>query len=238
MIEENIYNRRSFIEKSLKITIAAGIAGSGLISGCTGNKKENENSNEKPVSPPEDLMQEHGVLNRILLIYDKCRADLVIKKGFQPEQLLRSAEIMRSFVEDYHEKQEEKYLFPRFEQANLLKDLVQILQIQHDKGRSLTNQITILSRLKVMNDKESNRLFQLLSDFNIMYRPHEAREDTILFPAFRKLVSKNEYDALGEEFEKNEQKQFGQDGFEKIISQVEEIEKQLGIYDLSNFTPK
>ncbi len=34
-----------------------------------------------------------------------------------------------------------------------------------------------------------------------MYRPHEAREDTILFPALRKLVSKNEYHSLGEKFE-------------------------------------
>jgi hypothetical protein len=29
-----------------------------------------------------------------------------------------------------------------------------------------------------------------------MYNPHEAREDTVLFPAFRNLVSKNEYDSL------------------------------------------
>ena len=33
--------------------------------------------------------------------------------------------------------------------------------------------------------------------FNLMYEPHEAREDTILFPAFHKLVSQHEYDALG-----------------------------------------
>jgi len=29
-----------------------------------------------------------------------------------------------------------------------------------------------------------------------------------LFPAFRKIVSQNEYDSLGEEFEKNEHKTF------------------------------
>jgi hemerythrin-like domain-containing protein len=70
-----------------------------------------------------------------------------------------------------------------------------------------------------------------------MYRPHEAREDTVLFPAFRKLVSKHEYDALGEEFEDNEHKHFGQDGFETMVGRVSAIEKQLGIYDLNQFTP-
>jgi hypothetical protein len=42
-----------------------------------------------------------------------------------------------------------------------------------------------------------------------MYRPHEARENIVLFPAFRKIVSTHEYDALGEEFEDNEHKKFG-----------------------------
>ncbi len=54
-----------------------------------------------------------------------------------------------------------------------------------------------------------------------MYRPHEAREDTILFPALRKLVSKNEYDSLGEKFENNEHKLFGKGGFETMVSKVE-----------------
>ncbi|AHF17361.1 hypothetical protein NIASO_06125 [Niabella soli DSM 19437] len=35
-----------------------------------------------------------------------------------------------------------------------------------------------------------------------MYRPHEAREDTVLFPAFRKIVSRHEYDSLGKHLKK------------------------------------
>ena len=68
--------------------------------------------------------------------------------------------------------------------------------------------------------------------------PHEAREDTVLFPAFRKIVSRNEYDSLGEEFEKNEHRLFGEDGFEMMVNKVAGIEKALGIYELSQFTPE
>ena len=76
--EYSTHNRRRFIEKGMMVTIATGIiAGTGfLLTGC----KENEE--EKEVSPPEDLMQEHGVLNRILLIYDHCRTQLVNKQSF------------------------------------------------------------------------------------------------------------------------------------------------------------
>jgi hypothetical protein len=71
-----------------------------------------------------------------------------------------------------------------------------------------------------------------------MYEPREAREDTVLFPASRKIVSKNEYDALGEEFEKNGEPHFHGDGFEKNVDAVAKLEKELGISDLAQFTPK
>ena len=71
-----------------------------------------------------------------------------------------------------------------------------------------------------------------------MYRPHEAREDTILFPAIRSIVSKHEFNSLGEDFEKREHQLFGQGGFEVFVDKVARIEKQLGIYDLAQFTPQ
>jgi hypothetical protein len=77
----------------------------------------------------------------------------------------------------------------------------------------------------------------LLHDFNRMYRPHEAREDTVLFPALRNLMSEKDYHSLGEDFEKREQALFGKDGFEAVVAKVESIEIQLGINDLWQFTP-
>jgi hemerythrin-like domain-containing protein len=71
-----------------------------------------------------------------------------------------------------------------------------------------------------------------------MYRPHEAREDTVLFPALHTVLSAKRMKELGEQFEKEEDRLFGDEGFEKTVDQVAAIEKQLGIYDLSQFTAK
>lgn len=226
----NDQNRRNFIQRGIQFAVATGLT-SVTMFGC------HEKTEEKEVSPPEDLMQEHGLLNRILLIYDQCRSSLIDKRSFDPAILLNSAGIIRAFVEDYHEKQEENYLFPRFQKANQLTDLVQILKQQHDAGRAITGQLLQLSKTKSLGDTESQKLIELLTNFNHMYRPHEAREDTVLFPAFRKLVSQHEYDSLGEEFEGNEHKRFGEDGFETMVSKVADIEKELGIYELAQFTP-
>jgi hypothetical protein len=76
-----------------------------------------------------------------------------------------------------------------------------------------------------------------MARFIRMYRPHEAREDTVLFPAIRSIVSAHEYAALGEEFEDKEHALFGAEGFEGVVDRVARIEKKLGIYDLARFTP-
>jgi hemerythrin-like domain-containing protein len=223
-------HRRDFLLNSLKagvITVATG----NLIAAC------HSEGDEKEVSPPEDLMQEHGLLNRILLIYDHTRGQIATAQSPNLPALHAAAGIIRSFVEDYHEKQEEDYLFPRFRKAGQLTDLVDTLLKQHDAGRRITDQLLQLTRGATVNMAESQQLVSLLTVFNTMYRPHEAREDTVLFPAFRKLVSRHEYDSLGEDFEKNEQKHFGQDGFETMVARVADIERQLGIFDLNQFTP-
>ena len=77
-----------------------------------------------------------------------------------------------------------------------------------------------------------------MRQFIRMYNPHEAREDTVLFPAFRGIVSAHEFDSLGEDFERKEDEPFGDDGFEKMVDKVAQTEKKLGIYDLAQFTPK
>jgi len=227
-------DRRNFINTGLKLTVA-GIAGISLMAGCTEKEEIGEEGQE--VLPPEDLMQEHGLLNRLLLIYDTSRNHLQAKENFPVEMLNKAAGIIRTFVEDYHEKQEENYLFPRFEKTNQLTGLVKILRQQHQAGRNITEQVMALSKSITRTETENQRLIELLALFNKMYRPHEAREDTVLFPAFRKIVSKHEYDSLGEEFEKNEHKLFGEDGFETMVNKVMAIEKSLGIYELAQFTP-
>jgi hemerythrin-like domain-containing protein len=202
-------------------------------------KDNDQNDKHEEISPAEDLMREHGVLNRVLLIYEEHLRFLSAKKPFDGSILVSAADVIRRFVEDYHEKLEENFLFPRFRKAGKLVGLVDTLQTQHKAGRELTAQIRELAAtatFKLVSD--ADKLGDALRAFLRMYRPHEAREDTVLFPAFRSVVSPHEYAALGDDFEKKEDELFGEDGFFKVVDQVAQLEKKLGIYDLSKFTPK
>ena len=231
-----VVDRRVFLRSGIVFSGAA-LAGAALLRGAEKEKKEG--GGEIPVGPPEDLMREHGVLKRVLLIYAEALRRLDAKHDFPPDALAEAAGIIRSFVEDYHEKLEENFLFPRFEKANQLVDLVKVLRTQHQAGRRVTDITLRFANLQSFkNDSERAQLIGSMQQFIRMYNPHEAREDTVLFPAFRKIVSPHEFDSLGEDFEKKEDELFGEDGFEKVVDKVAGIEKRLGIYDLAQFTPK
>ena len=222
--------RRQFLKTTATAAALIGLTGVSFLQGCDNDKKDD-------VSPAEDLMREHGLLNRILLVYDTCKIHLINNETFSIDAMIDAAQIIRHFIEDYHEKLEEDFLFPRFEKANYLSDLVLVLRRQHQAGRIITDRLINIGKLKSFTHEDNQKVIKLLSDFNRMYRPHEAREDTILFPGLKKIITPNEYDSLGEDFEKKEQELFGKGGFESMVDKVAEIEKQLDIYDLAKFTP-
>jgi hemerythrin-like domain-containing protein len=229
--------RRSFLSSSALLASSLVLPAPFLAEQAkTAKKVDAEKEGEEDVSTNEDLMREHGVLNRILLIYDESLRRLQSSDknaGFDPDVLTRSAGLIKKFIEDYHEKLEENHLFPRFEKAGKLVELVKTLRAQHAAGRIVTDRI-----LASVKSKDLQGTGASLTAFIRMYRPHEAREDTVLFPALHDIVSKHEYDALGEQFEGIERKTFGGDGFDMAVDQVTDLEKRLGIYDLAQFTPK
>ena len=230
MDERLMRTRRVFLKSGIFIGGAA-LAGVGVLRAAEKAKEE--------VSPAEDLMREHGVLKRVLLIYEEAIRRMTANQELPVETVADSAKIIRNFIEDYHEKLEENFLFPRFEKAGKLTDLVKTLRDQHQAGRRVTDlTLGLAKQSTIKNADERAQLADSLRQFIRMYNPHEAREDTVLFPAFRKIVSANEYASLGENFEKKEHELFGEDGFEKMVDKVTNIEKKLGIYELAQFTPK
>jgi len=224
---------------------SAAAASAALIAGCTGSNNHravatvaNEPHEEEEVSPSEDLMREHGLLERILLVYEESVARLDSGRDLQPGVLVGAAAIVRQFVEDYHEKLEEDFVFPRLERARKLAELVATLRTQHQAGRRLTDVIARLATKTTIAAEASRReLTTALRAFIRMYRPHAAREDTVLFPAFREVVSKREYAELGEQFEHKEHELFGEQGFTGMVDAVAKLERELGIADLASFTP-
>ena len=222
-------NERRAVLRALTSTMGV------VLVGCAAGGSHAESPHEEEeaeVTPGEDLMQEHGVLERVLLVYEEAARRLERNEALELTVVTTAAEIVRRFVEDYHERLEEEQVFPRLEAAKREAALVATLRRQHQRGREVTAEIA-----KLASASPSPDLAKALRGFIRMYRPHAAREDTVLFPAFRSVVGGAAYRELGEKFEEQEHVRLGEHGFEKAVADVGRLETALGIGDLASFTP-
>ena len=241
--------------KRRQLLTGISVAGAGvLLNACrntqprSGGATNDENKNEAPapgeaepveVTAAEDLMREHGILRRVLLVYQEFASRLQQDPAFVPlDALEKAAKLFQVFGEDYHEKKlEEVFIFPAVKKApGEAAKYVDVLLAQHARGREITNYLLSVTQADQITSNNRGSLYMALKSFVRMYDHHAAIEDTVVFPAWKAAVGGNELDALGEKFEEIEHEQFGDDGFEAALKRMEEIEESLGMSNLDMFT--
>jgi hemerythrin-like domain-containing protein len=228
------HSRRTFLKRGWAV-LAISMAGCSpaLVSARGDNEEKSAD-----LLPPEYLMRDHGVLSRLLLIYDEAIQRMGAGEDLPIEPLAQASRMVRNFVEDYHQKLEEEFLFPCFRKAGRFVDLANVLVQQHKTGRKLTDAVIRLASAKGLKDPGNRRMLaESMQQYVRMYRAHAAREDTVFLPGFRGVMTPREFAALGKEFENRGEERYGYTGFFRIVEQVGDIEKRLGISDLSKLTP-
>jgi hemerythrin-like domain-containing protein len=193
---------------------------------------------EKKVGATEDLMREHGVLRRALLVYRETAARLRADPAkVDPQPLHRTAMLFRNFGEDYHEKKlEEAHIFPTVRKAGgPAAAYVDVLIAQHERGREITDYILAVTGKGAIGGGDAEPLARVFDTLDLMYENHAAREDTIVFPAWKDALSEHQLEQMGEAFDEIEARQFGKDGFEDAVAQIGQIEAALGFADLAGF---
>lgn len=216
-----------------------GIAGTGVVlisSAAPGAEEKKKKKEDMP--PTEDLMREHGVLRRILLVYDEAARRLPAEDAVVGV-VASAAGIIHRFVEGYHEKLEEEFVLPKLEKAGKLAYLAKTIRVQHAAGRKLTDAISKNAKPgKGASAEQRRAIVADMQSFGRMYAAHAAWEDTDIFPAYRAMFTERELDKLGDQFEEQEHKLLGGAGFEGSLKDVGDLEKALGVHDLARYTPR
>jgi hemerythrin-like domain-containing protein len=229
--------------KLLFDSIALGFAGTAslpLLAEPFPQEDKSKDSKEPEVTATEDLMREHGVLRRALLVFlevvPKLRQN---PAGVDAAALQQAAKLFRTFGEDYHERMlEEQHIFPLIrKQGPELKRYAEILVEQHNRGREVTDYVLAVTNGPRISVAQIDPLAKVLESFVLMYQNHAAREDTIVFPAWKKNFTNKQLDEISDQFEDIEHKMFGKDGFEDAEKKMGKIEGELGFADLAQFTP-
>ncbi len=230
-------SRRGFLLASTGL--GSGFLFGGNAAGGEGKTARTAEEKGEEVTATEDLMREHGVLRRALLVYTEVVTKLRRNPSALPaEPLHKTALLFRAFGEDYHERKlEEPYIFPAVKKAGgPAAAYPDVLLVQHHRGREITDYVLAATKGARVETGKADTLARVLEDLVLMYQNHAAREDTIVFPAWKKTLSPAQLDEIGDKFEDIEHSQFGRDGFEDAVKQIGEIEVALGFADLAQFT--
>lgn len=220
--------RRSFLSRA---------AGAGLI--LAGAAPGRADEPEEEVTATEDLMREHGVLRRILIVYSetagKLRRDAA---AVDAKAVAAAATLFRELGEQYHERMlEEQHVFPAVRRAGGdAAKLVDTLEGQHRRGREITAFVLDAVQRGAIGAASGAAVAAAMDGMVRMYRSHAAREDTVVFPAWKKALAPAEIEELGERFEEIEQEQLGKDGFEHALERIARVEQALGLDSLAAFT--
>jgi hemerythrin-like domain-containing protein len=232
-------NRRGAL--ALAAALATGTVARGLLvparaSDKTGGAKGQAADDE--ISPTEDLMREHGVLRRALIVYAELASRLQAgRRDLNLAAMGDAAKLFREFGENYHERiLEEQYVFPEVRKTGGPNEkLVEVLLAQHQRAREITAYLErIASRGKIGADAQ--QLSCALAGMSRMYHAHATWEDTVVFPAWTKTQSKTRLDELAKKFEEMERQQFGKDGFEDGVERMTRVESLLGLSELASYT--
>ncbi len=240
-LENKHGTRRQIVEA----TLAAG--GAFLMSACgrranstaVSDNSADDTTDELQVTATEDLMREHGVLRRVLLVYAETAARLHKNPALVSSDAIRkAAQLFREFGEDYHEKKlEETYIFPVVRKlGGEAAGYPDILVAQHERGRELTTFILTATNTAKVGAAQSDALAKAMHGIVRMYENHAAREDTIVFPAWKQSMTDHQLDEMADKFEQIERQQFGHDGYDDAVKRIAAIEAELGFADLAQFT--
>jgi iron-sulfur cluster repair protein YtfE (RIC family) len=233
-----IRSRRDLLKTTFSAAAVLSVPAA-LAAAAAATEKKGPAENEPEVTATEDLMREHGILRRVLLVYRETAPRLRQRPSDLEAGSLRDAALLfRAFGEEYHEKLlEEKQIFPvvrkRGGEAARYTD---VLVEQHRRGREITDYILTSTKSGKISPSVGAELAEVLEALDRMYEHHAAREDTIVFPAWKLAFTNKQLDEKADEFEDIEKKMFGHDGFEDAEKKISKIEQALGLADLAVFT--
>ena len=193
-------------------------------------------SNAARPTANEDLMQEHGLVTRVILVYGRAIELLNANQAVDLALVGQAAQIVARVIHGHHEVEEERIVFPVVDKTAGMQKLTSTLRGQHNAARGITAIIGRNAGAQSVKDAARRKeLLTAMQNFMNMYGPHGAHEDTEIYPAFRDALGRDEYARVAEQFAADEQRLNKGTGFRENVAALTKIEGALGL-DLSRFT--
>jgi len=183
------------------------------------------------MGPIEELREEHGAIMKVFSILQAVGGKMKEQDPQDPLDLLifdafrRILEFLKVFVDQCHHAKEEELLFPAMTEADTgNRGLIEELISEHEHGRRMIRSMEVASSHTGQEGGTSfGGLAETIKEYLQVFRNHIRKENAILFPEARDLLSHTTQGLMALEFQRIEEERIGKGRHEEFHRLIEEL---------------
>jgi hemerythrin-like domain-containing protein len=153
------------------------------------------------MSATEDLLQDHIFIRRLQVVIEKCYTQLYEGKEIPIGDLVKIADIIEQFVDQFHHGKEENSYFPKTESKGSYSEEIRKFVIEHEFARRIARRVRIYLEALLQGKDTREPLARYLKTYSMFILDHTSKEDSF----FMRLKEKQ---SLSEEEERLLKEQF------------------------------
>jgi hemerythrin-like domain-containing protein len=172
------------------------------------------------------LRQEHDAILKMLDGLDDTSHQLGSGISVPPATLNGLLEFFQLFADRCHHGKEEELLFPLLERKGMPRGggPLGVMLFEHDHGRQLVREmVAAATEYQGRSGPAGERWAKAAQQYSTLLREHILKENNILFSMAERMLTPEEQDSLGAEFEKSEVEKMGAGTHERLHARMEQL---------------
>jgi hemerythrin-like domain-containing protein len=175
----------------------------------------------------DSLEQEHRTIEKILRVTGVLVDELTENRDIDDDILRDLCQFLRVYGHQCHHGKEESYLFPMLERHGVPEEGCPLgaLRHEHERSRVLTQELVQASAEYAANRHDgSSALSEVLRNIAQFYPAHIWKEEYLLFPMARKVLSEEDDQRLLKEFKSVESDiySYAHESYEQLATELED----------------
>jgi len=176
------------------------------------------------MSATDDLLQDHVFIRRLQTVIEKCYALLYEGKDVPFGDLIKIADIIEQFVDQFHHGKEETSYFPETENRDHYSDEIRKFVLEHEFGRRIAKRVRIHLEELLQGKNAREPLARYLKTYSVFILDHTSKEDRFFTDVKEnRSLSEKEEKRLKQEFERMKHQCAKKSG--NLIEMLEQLEK-------------
>ena len=175
----------------------------------------------------DSLEHEHRTIEKIVRVTGVLVDELAENRDIDDDILRDLCQFLRVYGHQCHHGKEESYLFPMLERHGVPEEGCPLgaLRHEHERSRVLTQELVQASAEYAANRHDgSSALSEVLRNIAQFYPAHIWKEEYLLFPMARKVLSEEDDQRLLKEFKSVESDiySYAHESYEQLATELED----------------